>query len=183
MIPSALKLDNLGAFLKYAHECLRWLARALSIFFDKGWNEAKFKPILEYAKKEQERVQEDWLLVELLQRDVAWLEDIRGLRNREDHKLYKKGLFFVNYTLSEKGELIWPKLYDGRDILVFLANAAERLFLFSELLMVSAIEIYLPEPIAIEEIPVEKRRKECPKRFKLGLGYFSVPPRDYLPIA
>jgi hypothetical protein len=66
VIPSALKLDNLGAFLKYAHECLRWLAQALSIFFDKGWNEAKFKPILEYAKKEQERVQEDWRLVELL---------------------------------------------------------------------------------------------------------------------
>ena len=183
-IPSALKLDNLGAFLKYAHECLRWLAQALSIFFDQGWNEAKFEPILEYAKKEQERIQEDWLLVELLQRDLAWLEDMRELRNVEDHKLYKrekKGSFFVNYTLSEKGELVRPKLYDGRDVLAFLADAVERLFLFSELLIVSAIEIYLPEPIAIAEIPVEKRRKECPKRFKLGLGYFSVPPRDYLP--
>ena len=69
------------------------------------------------------------------------------------------------------------------EISLFLADAAERLFLFSELLMVSAIEIYLPEPIAIEEIPVEKRREECPKRFKLGLGYFSVLPRDYLPTA
>ena len=122
--------------------------------------------------------------MELLQRDLAWLEDMRELRNVEDHKLYKrekKGSFFVNYTLSEKGELVRPKLYDGRDVLAFLADAVERLFLFSELLIVSAIEIYLPEPIAIAEIPVEKRRKECPKRFKLGLGYFSVPPRDYLP--
>ena len=141
-IPSALKLDNLGAFLKYAHECLRWLAQALSIFFDQGWNEAKFEPILEYAKKEQERVQEDWFLVELLQRDLAWLEDMRELRNVEDHKLHKrekKRPFLANYTLSEKGELIRPKLSDGRDILVFLADAAERLFLFSELLMVSVV--------------------------------------------
>ncbi len=178
-IPSALKLDNLGAFLKYAHECLRWLAQALSIFFDQGWNEAKFEPILKYVKDEQEKVQEDWLLVELLERDIIWLEEMRNLRNVEDHKLYKrkkKNSFFVNYTLFKDGELVRPKLYDGKEVLAFLADAVERLFFFSELLIVSTIEIFLPEPITIEEIPVEKRNKECPKRFKLGLGYFSVPP-------
>lgn len=167
--------------MKYAHECLRWLAQALSIFFGTGWQEAKFKPILEYVKKEQEKVQEDWLLVELLQRDVTWLEEIRDLRNVEDHKLYKrekKDSFFVNYTLSKDGELVRPKLYDGKEVLAFLTVAVERLFLFSELLIVSTIEIYLSEPITIEEIPVEKRKKECPKRFKHGLGSQQISSED-----
>lgn len=183
-IPSALELARVKVFLKHANECLKLLAQALSVFFGKGWTEAKFEPILEHVQAEQEKMQEDWLLVELLQNHLAWLSEIVELRNVDEHKFYKrqkKTPLFENYSLASDGALIRPHLCNGKEVVVFLADASERLFLFSELLMVSAIEIFLPEPITIEEIPAEKRSKECPKRFKHGLGHFSIPPRNYPP--
>ena len=156
------------------------LAQALSIFFGQGWTGANFELILDYVKGEQEKVQEDWLLVELLllQKNILWLKEIVELRNVDEHKFYKrqkKKAVFENYSLSSSGELIRPQLCNGEEVLIFLIDRTERLFLFSELLIVSTIELYLPEPITIEEIPNEMRRKECPKRFKHGLGHFSVP--------
>ncbi len=178
-IPAALKLDDVKVFLKHTNECLKLLAQALSIFFGKGWTEAKFEPILEYVKGEQEKVQENWQLVELLQKNILWLKEVVELRNIDEHKFYKrqkKKVLFENYSLLSNGDLIRPKLHNGQEVLAFLIDGIERLFLFSEMLIVSTIELYLPEPIIIEEIPSEMRRKECPKRFKYGLGYFSVPP-------
>ena len=89
-IPAALKLNDIKVFLKHANECLKLLAQALSIFFGQGWTEAKFEPILEYVKGEQEKVQEDWQLVELLKNNISWLKEIVELRNLDEHKFYKR---------------------------------------------------------------------------------------------
>jgi len=171
--------EFLKSVFENANECLKLLAQALSIFFGQGWTEAKFEPILDNVKEEQEKAREDWLLVELLQKNISWLTEIVELRNVDEHKFYKrqkKRALFANYSLLSNGELIRPKLCNGQEVLVFLMDRTERLFLFSELLIVSTIKLYLPEPIIIEEIPLDMRRKECPKRFKHGLGHFSFSP-------
>lgn len=97
------------------------------------------------------------------------------LRNIDEHEYYKKSLI-ENYRLSNDGEIVRPKLHNGQEVLSFLIDRSERLFLFSELLIVSTIELHLPCPVIIEEIPNEMRIKECPKRFKYGLGHLSVLP-------
>lgn len=130
-IPTALKLDDGKLFLKQANECLKLLAQALSIFFGQGWTGANFELILDYVKGEQEKVQEDWLLVELLQKNILWLKEIVELRNVDEHKFYKrqkKKAVFENYSLSSSGELIRPQLCNGEEVLAFLIDRTERLF-------------------------------------------------------
>lgn len=176
-IPSSLKLDNIKVFLKYANENLKLLVQALAIFFDKGWTEAKFLQILEYLEHEQRKLDETWLLATLLKSNLDWFTDIVELRNVDEHKFYKrqkKNALVTNYELSNvdgKLMLVNPKICNGADVLPFLIDANQRLFIISEEAMVSAITLFLTEPVSICEIPEKERSANYPKRFKHCLGF------------
>lgn len=178
-IPSSLKLDNIKIFLKHANENLKLLVQALAVFFDKGWTEAKFEPILDHVEKEQRKLDETWLLGTLLKHNLNWFADILELRNADEHKFYKrqkKNAFIENYELSNVNghlALVHPKLCNDMNVLPFLLDANKRLFVLSEEIIVSAIALFLPEPVSICEIPEKERRADYPKRFKHCLGMFS----------
>ncbi|MFI0435823.1 MAG: hypothetical protein ACH350_08910 [Parachlamydiaceae bacterium] len=178
-IPSSLKLDNIKVFLKYANENLKLLVQALAIFFEKGWTEAKFEPILDYVEKEQSRLDETWLLGTLLKSNLNWFADILELRNVDEHKFYKrqkKKALIENYTLSNINghlTLVHPMLCNGMNAHLFLLDANRRLFVLSEEIIVSTIALFLPKPVSICEIPEKERREDYPKRFKHCLGFVS----------
>ena len=171
-IPSVSKLDNVKVFLKHTHETLKLLAQALSIFFDKGWTEAKFGSILAYVKKEQIRFNENWLVVSLLEQNLDWFVDIVELRNVDEHKFYKrqkKEALIEDYKLANingRLTLVQPKLCNDLHVLPFMLDANKRLFLVAEEVIVSVIALFLPEPVSICEIAEQERRPEYPKRFK-----------------
>lgn len=171
-IPSSLKLDNIKIFLKHANGALKLLAQALAVFFDKGWREAKFDDILDFIEKKQNSVGENWQVVDQLKNNLDWLLDIVELRNVDEHKFYKrqrKEALVKNYELSSKGTIFvlqHPKLCNDQDVLPFLIDAHQRLFLLCEEIIVATIVLFLPEPVSICEIPEGQRLKNFPKRFK-----------------
>lgn len=177
-IPSSMKLDAIKVFLKHAHESLKLLAQALAVFFGTGWHEAKFDIILGYFKTEQNKLNERWCLVDLLEENLSWLSDMLDLRNVDEHKFYKrqkKRTFVENYKISivqERPTLVRPVLCNGEEVLPFLMDANRRLFLLTEELIVSAISMFLPQGVGICEIPKEQQRKNFPKRFKHCLAGF-----------
>lgn len=185
VIPSSLKLDSIKVFVKHAHEALKLLAQALAVFFGQGWTEAKFEPLLKYFKSEENKRNEKWGLVDLLEGNLSWLSDILELRNVDEHKFYKRQIkraFVENYHISivqGKPILVRPMLCIGKEVLPFLVDANRRLFQLTEELIVSAISMFLPEGVGICQIPEEQQRKNFPKRFKHCLGVFPGP----LPVA
>lgn len=121
----------------------------------------------------------------LLENNLSWLNEMTKLRNIDEHKHHKrekKKSFVENYVLSStqgKLTLIRPKLCEGQEVLPFLLDANNRLFLLTEELIVSAIALFLPEPVFICEIPEKERTKNFPKRFKHCLNISLSPVQNH----
>lgn len=122
-----------------------------------------------------------------LERHVEWMAELSRRRNAVEHPNDRSGTMrFENFTISEDGELVRPRWWrEGstdeapEDVAADLEVFVEQLLRFSEeLLLWAALLSPRGQMIQFDEIPLEDRNPDAPKRFRCRL---IVPYRNLCP--
>lgn len=168
-IDSVLSINRARDFLKYAQSAFRKLGHIISIIFSIGNKEHRFW----YASKELSKIlAPESQIFEIIEHYKKWYDKVMDLRDTDEHHRASKQ-FLSNYEIKSSKEsryLERPMFYDKTPVFQFLLDSSQMLLLFCEDLILSGLIEYLPDPVEIVEIPINKRDPACPKRFKITLS-------------
>jgi hypothetical protein len=169
-VPSAVRIEDSRAFIRYAKQVLYEIAENINIIYDKKFDGPHFHKIRDYFVSE---FGENFALTKLLSEDQDWIKQIIDLRNEDEHP--KTGKPFVNninvQPNSNGGFTIFlPTFFNGMQIGSALEVFSHNLLTFSEELIISSLaEKFFPAIATIYEIPEADRDPASPIRFRVGL--------------
>lgn len=168
-IDSVLSINRTRDFLKYAQSAFRKLGHILDIIFRIGNKEHRF---LHAAEELSKILPTEAQIFEVIKHYKKWYDKVIDLRNRDEHHRTCKP-FLINYEIKSCKECRYlerPMFYDKTPVYNFLIESSQMLLVFCEDLVLSALIEYLPDPVEIVEIPIDKRNPACPKRFGITLS-------------
>jgi hypothetical protein len=168
-IDSVLSINRARDFLKYSQSAFRKLGCIISVAFQIGNKEHRFWNI---SKELSKILSPEAQIFEIIEHYKKWYEKVMGLRDADEHHRSSKP-FLINYEIKSTKDHCYlerPMFHDKTPVYEFLVESSKMLLLFCEDLILSVLIEYLPDPVEIVEIPLEKRNPAYPKRFKITLS-------------
>lgn len=168
-VPSATKLGESRAFIKYAKQTLQKVTENINIIYDKKYRGPYFHKIrddfiLEFSK--------NFVVTKLLIEDQEWIKKIIDLRNEDEHPKTGKAFcnnFDIKTDAGGKFVVILPTFFEGTQIGNALEVYSHNLLTFTEEITAYSLEKFFPEIATIYELPEDQRNPEMPIRFRIGL--------------
>lgn len=177
-LPQVMRLrERVENYLYNAKSALRDLAGVLKPIFDVEFKEARYDKILEWSKK---TLGEDAALSQLLENDQPWIKQVVSMRNAVEHPGGYSGQLTINnfqlvgFQKGQPATVVEPTWHLNNDKSTAIAPDLKTLLwnmlhFTEEFVVVSLNHLGIRKPAMIVEIPEERRRKECPVRFKVTL--------------
>ena len=167
--PTVGGLDATRVFLKFCKQALQSVAVAMGAMLGMSFNGPHFQRVLRRAR---EVWSPNHMVVKLLEADRVWLEELNDLRSEDEHP--KNGKWFVeDFDIERRSDGTYlvrsPRFFNGAPVLNRLEVYSHNLLTFSEELLAHGLATFFPEPVCLLEIPVEKRNRVMPVRYRLGM--------------
>ncbi len=181
-VPYVIDLEtNAENFLYQAKNFLRDLTLILNIFYGTDFKEASEffdasgKADGKIVKWALEKFGKQDFVAQNLQQDQTWIGKMIKKRNAVEHPGGYNGTLHIENCKFENGKLILPAWFRDQSDASFVLEDMEvvlhnLLTMGEELIIFGCFEKKLrTSMVGFQEIPEEKRRPECPIRFKAAL--------------